>query len=62
MTTQNLDLLTVEELASALKVKVSWIYGESRKTGEGSMPRIKVGKYLRFCLPEVLEWLRERQG
>jgi hypothetical protein len=31
MTTQNLDLLTVEELASALKVKVSWIYGESRK-------------------------------
>jgi len=62
MTTQNTDLQTVEELASALKVKPSWVYGETRKTGEGSIPRIKVGKYLRFCLPEVLDWLRKRQG
>jgi hypothetical protein len=62
MTAQNPNLLTVEELASELKVKSSWVYGETRKTGEGSIPRLKVGKYLRFCLPEVIDWLRKRQG
>jgi excisionase family DNA binding protein len=58
---QNSDLLTVKELASQLKVPDSWIYGETRKRVEGSIPRLKVGKYLRFSLAEVLEWLRKRQ-
>ena len=58
MTTQDPDqptdeelapkLLTVEELASELKVKKSWIYGQTRKKGEGSIPGFKVGKYWRF--------------
>ena len=58
----NLDfeLLTVKELAEKLKVPESWIYGETRKTGTGTIPRIKVGKYLRFFLPKVLAWLEER--
>jgi predicted DNA-binding transcriptional regulator AlpA len=30
------DLLTVPELATKLKVKDSWIYGETRKTGKGA--------------------------
>jgi excisionase family DNA binding protein len=55
------DLLTVPELADELKVKPSWVYGETRKTGLGTIPRLKVGKYLRFNLDAVLEWLRKRQ-
>jgi predicted DNA-binding transcriptional regulator AlpA len=55
------NLLTVPELADALKVKPSWVYGETRKTGKGSIPRLRVGKYLRFSLVEVLNWLREQQ-
>lgn len=55
------ELLKVEELAKELKVKPSWVYGETRKTGPGSIPRLRVGKYLRFSFPEVLNWLKENQ-
>lgn len=58
----NQELLTVEELAKELKVKPSWVYGETRKTGSESIPRLRVGKYLRFCLPEVFRWLKEKQA
>jgi excisionase family DNA binding protein len=62
MMTQDLNLLTVEDLAKQLKVKPSWIYGETRKTGPESIPRIKVGKYLRFSLEEVMDWLKNQQA
>jgi hypothetical protein len=55
------ELLTVSELATELKVKPSWVYGETRKTGPGSIPRLRVGKYIRFNLPKVLDWLKEVQ-
>lgn len=61
MADDDMKLLTVEELALTLKVKTSWVYGETRKTGEGTIPRIYVGKYLRFSLNRVLDWLKERQ-
>jgi len=32
------ELLTVPELATALRVPDSWVYGETRKTGSGSIP------------------------
>jgi excisionase family DNA binding protein len=57
-----MNLLTVDDLAKQLKVKPSWIYGETRKTGPGTIPRIKVGKYLRFSLEEVMGWLKAQQG
>ena len=56
------ELLTVPELATALKVKDSWVYGETRKTGPGSIPRLRVGKYLRFSLHNVLNWLEDKQN
>lgn len=61
MVDQNMNLLTVDDLAQQLKVKPSWIYGETRKTGKGSIPRIRVGKYLRFRLEEVMDWLKAHQ-
>jgi predicted DNA-binding transcriptional regulator AlpA len=54
----NQDLLTVPELAKSLKVKKSWVYSRSRETGPDAMPRIKVGKYLRFELDKVMKWLK----
>ena len=53
------ELRTVEEIAGKLKVKPSWVYGKTRLTGPGTIPRIRCGKYLRFSLSEVMEWLRE---
>jgi hypothetical protein len=53
---QNLE--TIDELANRWKVKKSWIYAKTRDTGEGSIPRIKVGKYLRFVPAEADLWLK----
>ena len=61
MIDQNMNLLTVDDMARQLRVKPSWIYGETRKTGPGTIPRIKVGKYLRFTLEEVMDWLKAHQ-
>ena len=53
-------LKTVEELAGKLKVKPSWVYGQTRQTGPGTIPRIRCGKYVRFIESEVMDWLRKR--
>lgn len=54
------ELADVEGLAKVLKVKSSWVYSQTRKTGPNSIPRIKVGKYLRFVLDDVFKWLQEQ--
>jgi excisionase family DNA binding protein len=47
-------LLTLEETAAFLKVSKSWIYERTRK---GTMPHLKLGKYLRFPLADLLVWI-----
>ncbi len=51
------ELLTVSEIAQALKVPVSWIYERSRRRGSERIPHIKLGKYLRFEITAVQNWL-----
>jgi excisionase family DNA binding protein len=46
------ELLTADELASRLKVSVTWVYEQSRK---GIIPTHKIGRYSRFDLQEVIE-------
>jgi excisionase family DNA binding protein len=53
------ELLTVSEVAGALKVKISWVYERTRRSGRDRMPHLKLGKYLRFRWPEVQEWLEQ---
>ena len=53
-------MLTLEELAQHLKVKPSWIYDKTKKGGD--IPVIRVGKYLRFSLQEVEDWLERKYG
>jgi excisionase family DNA binding protein len=54
------DFITVDELAESLRVPKSWVYSRTRETGPESMPVIKVGKYRRFVLADVLAWLEKR--
>jgi len=54
------QLLTLEELAERLRVRKSWVYARTRETGPGSIPRVKVGKYIRFIESDVMEWLKLR--
>ena len=60
--TKNIDrYLTINELSAQLKVHKSWIYAQTRQTGPNSIPRIKVGKYLRFEWDKVQDWLMRQQ-
>jgi excisionase family DNA binding protein len=53
----NCELLTVSEIARALNVPLSWVYERTRRRGAERMPHIKLGKYLRFELASVRNWL-----
>ena len=53
-------LLTVDELAEILVVPKSWVYSRTRETGPDTIPRIRVGKYLRFVLDDVFRWLEKQ--
>lgn len=54
------NLLSVDELSEALNVPRSWIYSRTRETGPEAIPRIRVGKYVRFELDKVILWLRAK--
>ena len=56
-----LDLLNVNELAETLRVPKSWVYSRTRETGPEAIPRIRVGKYIRFVLNSVLKYLKDQQ-
>ncbi|MFH0812847.1 MAG: helix-turn-helix domain-containing protein [Pseudomonadota bacterium] len=49
------NLLTAEELATRLSIPKSWIYDRTR---DNTIPHVKVGKYVRFSLPDILTWLK----
>ena len=53
---------TIEELARRTQMKKSWWYAQTAKTGAGSVPRVKFGKYLRFLPREVDAWLQNQAG
>ena len=55
------ELLTVDELASLLKVPRSWIYGRTRRRGADRLPYVKLGKYVRFETGVVQAWLTRRR-
>jgi excisionase family DNA binding protein len=52
--------LTVDEMASRLKVKKTWLYGQTIRKDRGAIPRLKVGKHLRFDPEAVERWIRGR--
>ncbi|MGD0397573.1 MAG: helix-turn-helix domain-containing protein [Syntrophobacteraceae bacterium] len=55
--------LTVDELAQELRVPASWVYSQTRRKGNDTIPCLRVGpKYIRFDPVEVREWLRRRFG
>jgi excisionase family DNA binding protein len=55
------ELVTVEEMARMLRVPRSWIYSRTRMKGPNSIPRVQVGKYIRFNPSQVLEWINRAQ-
>jgi excisionase family DNA binding protein len=52
-------LLTAAEVAERLSVPESWVRQESR---ENRMPHVRLGRYVRFDWPAVVEWLEEQRA
>ena len=60
-----IEILTAEELAARLKVKVSWIIDQcSRAKTRDPLPVLRVGKHRRFRwnAREMNDWLDRRVG
>jgi hypothetical protein len=55
------DILTPEELASRLKVRKSWVYEQTRSRNPNRLPRLNMGRYLRFDWVKVVEWLTQKE-
>ncbi len=51
-------LIDVQEMARILNVPVSWLY---ERTRVGTIPCVRIGKYVRFDPEEVLAFLRGRK-
>ncbi|PIQ81543.1 MAG: hypothetical protein COV76_08200 [Candidatus Omnitrophica bacterium CG11_big_fil_rev_8_21_14_0_20_64_10] len=51
-------LVNVQEMARVLSVPVSWLYERTRL---GTIPCIRIGKYVRFDPAEVLAFFRKQK-
>lgn len=51
-------LITPQELAEWLQVPISWIYDRTRREGPERLPFYKIGRYLRFSVPEIEDYLK----
>ncbi len=61
----NQNLLSVNDLSKSLNVPKSWIYARTRLKDADQIPCIRCGKYVRFKIDEVMDWLEkqnEREG
>lgn len=56
------NLMDVAETARLLHVPVSWVYDRTRRRGRDRIPHIKLGKYLRFEITSVREWLNAQRA
>ena len=52
-------LVDVLEISHILGVRTSWLYEHARK---GKIPFVRVGRYLRFDVEEVLAFLRKGEN
>ena len=52
-------LLDDRELAALLGVKPSWVSESAR---QGQIPHLKLGRYRRYVLADVLRWLEEQKA
>lgn len=57
------DLCDAKELASRLKVPISWVREQSRSRAADPIPHIKLGRYVRYerNSPAFKTWLERRR-
>ena len=56
------SLLTPEEAAEILRVKLSWLYQHTRRRTQDRIPFVKIGRYLRFRERDLVAYIEGRRG
>jgi len=54
------QLVGPQEVARLLGVPVSFVYDRTRQSASDPIPHFKLGKYVRFDLDQIQEWVKER--
>ena len=55
-------LLTVQDVAELLQVRVSWVYKHASPQSPNPLPCMKLGKYLRFRSTDIMAFLRSNSA
>ena len=55
-------LLTPEDAAAILRVKLSWLYQHTRRRSQDRIPFVKIGRYLRFREQDLVAYIEGRRG
>ena len=56
------QLLTPEEAAEILRVRLSWLYQHTRRRTQDRIPFVKIGRYLRFREQDLVAYIEGRRG
>ena len=54
-------LLTIDDVATIMKVPPSWVYDRVRRRSSDRIPGFRLGKYWRFRTADVLAWLEQQR-
>ena len=54
-------LLTPQEVAEILRVKLSWLYQHTRRRTQDRIPFVKIGRYLRFREQDLVAYIESRK-
>ncbi len=55
------QLLTPEEAAEILRVRLSWLYQHTRRRTQDRIPFVKIGRYLRFREQDLVAYIEGRR-
>jgi hypothetical protein len=61
---ENIEILDAKELATRLRLPVTWIQEACRSRATDPIPHLRFGKYVRFRWGsrELTEWIRRRES
>ncbi len=55
-------LVGINTMAETLDVPITWLYARTRLKGPEAIPCVRVGKYVKFKVDEVMDWIQAQQG
>jgi hypothetical protein len=55
------EIWNVDDVCAAFKIPKTKLYSLTMRSGEGAIPRFKIGRDLRFKKSETIEWFNDQR-